>query len=548
VNTGQDRTATTVRAIESDQQTPPTPASAPVGKGDSIAGRYRLVTLLARGGMAEVWEALDEVLTRPVAVKILLPHLASDQAFVTRFRREAIAAARLSDPHIVSIYDTCSRNGVEAIVMELVRGSTLRDVLDQRGALNTAQAVDIASQVATALEHAHRNGLVHRDVKPGNILLSQDGRVLVTDFGIAKAAEATSDLTEVGQVVGTAKYLSPEQVRGTAVDARSDVYALGIVLYEMLCGRVPFLAENSTATAVARLTSVPLRPRQLRAAIPRQLEQVVLTAMALDPGERQQTAAALRDALRAIDLRDVDDDGADATETVGVSLPLDSDPTPVPGDLEDDVDEDDDEPGFARRERSWLIPVALILVIALTLGVVAVVLERSDPAGDLVDGVGGDDPPAVQPEPGAALALAGDPEAFDPEGDGDENDEDLPNILDGDPGTEWRTERYDARSLPPLKRGVGIVLPLAETAALGSLEIESPSQGWAAQIFVGDGTESELEDWDVLADAQTGIDGNATFDLRGFEGSAVLVWITDLGDGSVGPRYSTTITGATVLG
>nr|MBA3302918.1 serine/threonine protein kinase [Acidimicrobiia bacterium] len=296
-------------------ETRPTPPPFALEPDRLLAGRYRLVRRVARGGMAEVWEGTDEILTRPVAIKILLPHLAADEAFVTRFKREAVAAARLSHPNIVAIYDTWSDGDVEGIVMELVRGTTLRDVLDEHEALAPRRAVAVATQVAAALDAAHGQGLVHRDVKPGNILITEDGRVLVADFGIAKATEGVSDLTEVGQVIGTAKYLSPEQVQGVALDARSDVYALGVVLYEMLCARPPFQADNATATAVARLTSDPLPPRQVRTGIPRSLEAVVLRAMARDLDARFPSAAELRRALQSVDLRE---DGAeDATRALG---------------------------------------------------------------------------------------------------------------------------------------------------------------------------------------------------------------------------------------
>ncbi len=209
--------------------------------GRLIGGRYRLDRLIATGGMAQVWEATDETLARKVAVKLLHPHLAADESFVERFRREAVAAARLSHPAIVSIYDTCSDGDVEAIVMELVHGSTLREYLNEHGALEPGQAVAILAEVADALDTAHRSGVVHRDIKPANILLSTDGRVLVADFGIAKAG---SDLTATNTTLGTAKYLAPEQVEGGAVDARTDVYALGVVLYEALCGRAPFVGRH----------------------------------------------------------------------------------------------------------------------------------------------------------------------------------------------------------------------------------------------------------------------------------------------------------------
>ncbi|HKN90276.1 MAG TPA: protein kinase, partial [Acidimicrobiia bacterium] len=181
-----------------------------------MAGRYRLLRALARGGMAQVWEARDEVLDRTVAVKVLHPHMAGDDALVARFRQEAVAAARLTHPNVVAIYDTGVDRGFPFIVMELVSGRPLRQVLDTDGPLPVEQAIDVAAQVAGALDYAHRTGIIHRDVKPGNILLCEDGRAKVADFGIAKAL-AGSDLTQTGMVLGTARYLSPEQVNGHAL-------------------------------------------------------------------------------------------------------------------------------------------------------------------------------------------------------------------------------------------------------------------------------------------------------------------------------------------
>jgi hypothetical protein len=474
--------------------------------GQRIGNRYELVRQLAKGGMAEVWEAEDSILTRAVAVKILLPHLAADEQFVERFRREAVAAARLSHPHIVSIYDTCANDECEAIVMELVRGRTVRTALDDVGALPVRQAVDIAAQVADALHHAHANSLVHRDVKPGNILLSDDGRVLVTDFGIAKAAESSSDLTEVGQVVGTAKYLSPEQVQGQPLDGRSDVYSLGVVLYEMLTGRVPFSGENSTTTALARITTTPLRPRQVRAGIPRAVEDIVLKAMARQPDERYQSAAALRAALLAVDLSRVsDDDQTSSIEPIAVA-----DPTPVPGtDL-----------GFVRSERRWLVPAALIVVIAVVLGVVGVVVGGTEVGDGLFGGGDGGDGGAPQ-----AVRIV-DATSFDPPpGDGAEHDEVLDNLLDGNAGTEWITQTYNSRTFGT-KPGVGVVLKLESVTALRALTIDSSSSGWKASIYVADGPKSTISAW---GSAVATMDGSGTRSLEGSRGAAVLVWITDLG-------------------
>ena len=266
--------------------------------GTLLAGRYRFEQRIAVGGMAEVWEAVDQVLDRPVAIKVLHPHLAGDQAFVERFRREAIAAARLTHPSIVAIYDTHSSEGEEAIVMELVRGMSLRKHLDDTGALTAPEAVAIGVRVAEALATAHRAGLVHRDIKPANILLCEDERVMVADFGIAKLTDA--DHTTEGTVLGTAKYLAPEQVSGTAVDARTDLYSLGIVLYEMVCGRVPFSGDTDTATVLARLHQDPTPPRQIRPEVPQALEAVILHTLQRDPDDRPGSADALRTELLAV--------------------------------------------------------------------------------------------------------------------------------------------------------------------------------------------------------------------------------------------------------
>ena len=262
--------------------------SGPLETGTVVSGRYRLVAPIATGGMATVWSAVDEILTRPVAIKVLHARLASDPEFVARFRREAVAAARLAHPSIVAIYDTCS--DPEAIVMELVDGRTLRAELDARGFLPPAEAVEIGSGIAQALEIAHKAGLVHRDVKPANVLLAADGRLKVADFGIAKAARSDDgtdpdlpDLTSAGHMVGTAKYLAPEQVSGGEIDARTDVYALGCVLYEMLCGRAPFTGANDLAVATARLHGPPERPRSVLRTIPPRLDEIVMRAMARRP-------------------------------------------------------------------------------------------------------------------------------------------------------------------------------------------------------------------------------------------------------------------------
>jgi eukaryotic-like serine/threonine-protein kinase len=523
--------------VPETRPTPPTPSTLEPDR--LLAGRYRLVRRLARGGMAEVWEAADEILTRPVAIKILLPHLAADEAFVTRFKREAVAAARLSHPNIVAIYDTWADGGVEAIVMELVRGTTLREILDERGALPPRRAVPIAIQVAAALDAAHRQGLIHRDVKPGNILLTGDGRVLVADFGIAKATEASSDLTEVGQVVGTAKYLSPEQVQGAPLDARSDVYALGVVLYEMLCGQPPFNGGNATATAVARLTSEPLRPRQVRTGIGRSLEAAVLRAMARDVEARFPSAAELRTALERVDLRDDDDE--DPTRSLGrlaaqgtttrtapvgpptaVLRPATERRTALPA---------APRPVVRRRRRSWLAPAVLLVVVAVTLALVGVLLGRTGLGRRLFGDETGQarpvDPAEVRQD--GPLAVAGTA-SFDPFGAGPpgEHDERLANLTDGDPSSAWWTEQYRSE-LSQTKPGVGVVVDLQERAELDRLVVATGAEGWAATVYVADERGADLAAWGTPVAEGSDLGGPQEFALNAAEGRSVLLWLTDLG-------------------
>ena len=261
-----------------------------------VADRYRLVRSLGHGAMAEVWEANDELLQRRVAIKILHPHLRR-KAMIERFRAEGLATARLRHPAIVTVFDTIARPDVDAIVMELVEGRTLRFVLDQRGTLPVERSVHIVATLADALHVAHIAGVVHRDVKPANVILGKDGSIKITDFGIAKS-EFTLDLTEAGTYVGTARYVAPEQVRGEPATARSDIYGLGTVLYESLVGHSPFVADHDDALALARLHRDAPSVRALRPDVSPALDAIIARALAREPHDRYPTAAALADALR----------------------------------------------------------------------------------------------------------------------------------------------------------------------------------------------------------------------------------------------------------
>ena len=462
-----------------------------------------------------MWEATDDILGRPVAVKILLPHLAADDSFRERFRREAIAAARLAHPHVVATFDTGVDDGLAFIVLELVHGRTLHEVITQSGAVPAARAVSVGVQVADALDYAHRQGVVHRDVKPGNILLTNDDQVKVADFGIAKAAFGSSDsrpfagadLTQSGAILGTAKYLSPEQVNGEDIDGRADIYSLGVVLYEMLCGRPPYMGETDVAVAMQHVQSAPPSLRKVRAGIPRTLEAVVMRAMAKRPADRYATAADLQSALLSVDL------GPDDAVPMVVR-----DPTPPEG---------VPQMTFRESERSWLYPVAAILAVAVALGIIGLLFARTDTGQRLL----GSQPETTQPQATVTVArtLSFDP----PPGSQAEHDEELPFLVDGDPSSTWSTETYSSGRFGGLKDGVGVILVLSGSAELDELVVSSSSRGWSARVFVADSPKSTLAEWgDSLASKNNINSTETTFDLEGRTGTAVLLWITDLGRGN----------------
>ena len=256
--------------------------------GTVFDGRYRIIRKLGAGGMADVYLAEDQELGRQVAIKILNDRHAVDDSFIERFRREAKNAAGLSHPNIVSIYDRGEAEGTYYIAMEFLDGRSLKELIVGRGPAPIKVAIDYARNILAALAAAHKQGIVHRDIKPHNVLIGAEGRLKVTDFGIARSG--ASQMTEVGSIIGTAQYLSPEQARGAPVDQTSDLYSVGVVLYEMLTGQVPFTGDTPLEIAMKHLSEVPKPPSELRPEVSHDLDSVVLRALAKDPSERYQSA------------------------------------------------------------------------------------------------------------------------------------------------------------------------------------------------------------------------------------------------------------------
>ena len=327
-----------------------------------IGGRYRVVRKLGGGGMADVYLCEDLTLGRHVAVKVLLQRYLDDPNFVERFRREAKAAAGLNQQNLVAIYDWGELDGTYYIVMEYVEGETLKDLIRRRGRLSGNESVAVGLQLLAAVDFAHRSGIVHRDIKPQNVMLDRAGTVKVMDFGIARAGD--SGMTEAGSILGTAQYLAPEQAKGHPVDERSDLYSVGVVLYEMLTGTVPFKGDSAVTVALKHVNEVPREPSELVPGMPYALNQIVLKAMAKDPADRYQSAAEFARDLRAAKeggpvQAAAFDAGGERTRVMGAAA---AGTTSVL-----------DQPMTPRRKKSrW--PLVLIILLLAIIAAVAVAL------------------------------------------------------------------------------------------------------------------------------------------------------------------------------
>jgi serine/threonine-protein kinase len=333
-------------------------------------GRYRILKRIGSGGMADVYLAEDEVLGRRVAIKILNERHAGDDQFIERFRREAQSAAALSHPNVVAIYDRGEAEGTYYIAMELLDGRNLKELIVARGPAPPKIVVEYARQILAALAYSHRHTIVHRDIKPHNVVVDGDGRVKVTDFGIARGG--ASQMTEVGSIVGTAQYLSPEQARGEPVDPRSDLYSLGIVMYELLTGSVPFTGDSPVEIAMKHLSATAPPPSEVREGVPRELDLVVMRALAKDPDDRYASAeemdADLERIQRGLGVSPRTTEAATAVIAAPSAMPtmISNAPTRVQGTdtgygAQPPVYYDYDEPPRRRPVWPWLLPILLLI-------------------------------------------------------------------------------------------------------------------------------------------------------------------------------------------
>jgi len=461
--------------------------------GELIAGRYELEKLVGSGGMSNVFRAHDRLLERTVALKILHEQYTRDDDYVERFRREARAVAKLAHPNIVTVIDRGEQDGRQFIVFEYVEGPNLKE-LTRDGPLETREAIELTLQVARALSFAHERGLVHRDVKPQNVLLNDDGQAKVTDFGIARSLDVQG-VTQTGTVLGTSDYIAPEQARGQRVDPKTDIYSLGAVLYELLVGDVPFSGDNFVAVAMRHVSEPAPSVLEHRPDCPMRLDLAIQRAMAKDPDDRFESMNEFCAELEAC-LAELDGRGGEGATLI------------VPPAR---------RPPRAARRRTRRFPVTPLLIVlaGALVGVGAYLLLRDDgPAGSVLPG-------SSQSESVRVSGVA----AEDPAGDG-EHDGEVANATDGDPATYWTTQTYSSFDKP----GVGLVVDTARPVSLSRLVIVSDTPGFPATIRA---SESPTGDFVAVSDKQE-VGARTTFrvDTGGKDYSYYEVWL-QLPDGGV---------------
>jgi tRNA A-37 threonylcarbamoyl transferase component Bud32 len=467
--------------------------------GEVLSDRYELEELVGTGGMSSVFRAHDRLLERTVALKVLHSQYTDDEEYVERFRREARAVASLSHPNIATVIDRGEHEGRQFIVFEYVDGGSLKELIERRGAAPVATALELAMQIARGLSFAHQQGLIHRDVKPQNVLMNGDGQAKVTDFGIARSLDVKQGMTQTGTVLGTSDYIAPEQAQGQRVDEHTDVYSLGVVLYEMLLNEVPFPGESFVAIAMRHINEEPPSIRDKRPDVPQRVEEAVHCAMAKDPEARFQT---MGDFCRELEACLAEVQGTQVIAPIA-------------------------KPRRARPPRRglspWPLVVVLVALIAIGL-VVAYLIVQGIPSWS-ISGVG--------PGAGSGGGQVAAPQlrgvtAYDPFGSppGQEHNADAPKATDADPNSYWETESYHSSFAAIGKQGVGLVLDAGKVVQLRQLGFATQTPGFTAVIRGGDSASGPFSDYlsaPETAQSQTQFD-----QLRAGKHRFYLIWITSL--------------------
>ncbi len=457
----------------------------PPSISDALAGRYELEELVGSGGMSSVYRARDRVLERTVALKVLHRELTGDDEYVERFRREAQMVAGLVHHNIVTVIDRGDDDGRPFIVFEFVGGENLKQLVDRDGPLPLERALGLVIQIAHGLAFAHEHGYVHRDVKPQNVLLNGSGEAKVTDFGIARSLDVKQGVTQTGAVLGTSEYIAPEQAQGQRVDERTDVYSLGIVLYELLTGELPFSGDNFVAVAMQHINEPPPPVSEKRADVPPRLDAAVAKALAKRPDDRFATMAdfgreldACLDEVRA-------GDGGWTTRVLS--------PPPI---------------RRVRRRRRPPIPALLVVIgLAVAAAVLAVALV----------GGNGSRPSAVTLRAASSYDPYGNNHIEDPQG--------VSFATDGNPETFWSTEHYNYPNGGLGKAGVGLVLDAGRAVTLHRLTVTTNTPGFTAEIQAGDSGRGRFNS---VSHPQT-VGRKTTFDLSHAKARYFVIWITNLG-------------------
>jgi hypothetical protein len=474
--------------------------------GTLISERYRLDEKIGSGGMSSVYRAFDPTLERWVAIKLMHRDISHDPDQLERFRREARAVAQLNHPHVVTVIDAGEDDGAPYIVFEYVEGETLKDRIRRLGRLPVSEAVAYAIEIARALEAAHASRLVHRDVKPQNVLIDPDGRAKVTDFGIARSLEAQG-LTATGRVLGTTDYVSPEQALGHEVTGQSDIYSLGIVLYEMLTGEAPFTADTQVAVAMKHVREPLPDVQRRRPEISASLAAVVERATAKETQNRYQDVSEMVHDLEEVLAIEAARTGQATGEATAVLQSLSGDTA-------------DFAPTRLRRPKRAL--ALTLLVLALLAATAVFLADRTE------KGTGG--PVVKKPAELSDVRLArGAASDYDPEGDNKESPEAARNAIDGNRGTNWNTETYQGGFEGSNKSGVGLYVDAGKLIPGRGLTLVTATPGFKAAVYGSETVPPNLRGWTRVSPSAT-VNEDHTFRLRtrGRMYRYYLLWITDL--------------------